>query len=183
MVSREHHIFQNKKNTKTYINTYCWWRKSCTIWDVPVVNNEINYQPQLVIAGFSSINSIIYTIKCSSFCFNSWGSQVPSIQVTVKDTPTASGWLKGFEKNANRGWSWEGWWMFRLHVGFHKYIDVSENSGFSPQIIHFNRVFHYKPSILGYPYFWKHPYWPIFMFSKKTSDSWNCNDLKERSAA
>ena len=27
-----------------------------------------------------------------------------------------------------------------------------------PQIIHFNRVFQYKPSILGYPYFSKHPY-------------------------
>ena len=27
-----------------------------------------------------------------------------------------------------------------------------------PPIIHFNRGFHYKPSILGYPYFWKHPY-------------------------
>ena len=26
------------------------------------------------------------------------------------------------------------------------------------QIINFNRVFHYKPSILGYPYFWKHPF-------------------------
>ena len=26
-----------------------------------------------------------------------------------------------------------------------------------PQIIHFNRVFHSKPSVLGYPYFWKHP--------------------------
>ena len=26
-----------------------------------------------------------------------------------------------------------------------------------PQVTHFNRVFHYKPSILGYPYFWKHP--------------------------
>ena len=26
------------------------------------------------------------------------------------------------------------------------------------QIIHFNRVFHHKPSIFGYPYFWKHPY-------------------------
>ena len=25
-----------------------------------------------------------------------------------------------------------------------------------PQIIHFNRVFRYKPSILGYLYFWKH---------------------------
>ena len=28
-----------------------------------------------------------------------------------------------------------------------------------PQIIHFNRDFHYKPSILGYHYFWKHPYY------------------------
>ena len=27
-------------------------------------------------------------------------------------------------------------------------MDVSENSG-TPQIIHFNRVFHYKPSIWG----------------------------------
>ena len=26
--------------------------------------------------------------------------------------------------------------------------------------MHFNIVFHYKPSILGYPYFWKHPYYP-----------------------
>ena len=39
-----------------------------------------------------------------------------------------------------------------------------------PQIIHFNRVFHYKPSILGYPYFWKHPYsnsafWIILVFN------------------
>ena len=36
-------------------------------------------------------------------------------------------------------------------------MDVSEN-GIYPQIIHFNRVFHYKPFILGYPCFWKHPY-------------------------
>ncbi len=31
----------------------------------------------------------------------------------------------------------------------------------APQIINLNRVFHYeiyKPSISGYPYFWKHPY-------------------------
>ena len=35
------------------------------------------------------------------------------------------------------------------------YMGVSENSGFSPQIIHLNRVFHYKPSIspiLGNPH-------------------------------
>ena len=35
-------------------------------------------------------------------------------------------------------------------------LGVSENSG-NPEIIHFNRVFHYKPFVLGYPYFWKHP--------------------------
>ena len=40
-----------------------------------------------------------------------------------------------------------------------QYMDVSKNSGFSPQIIHFLiGLFHYKPSILGYPYCWKHPY-------------------------
>ena len=38
-----------------------------------------------------------------------------------------------------------------------------------PQIIHFNRVFHYKPSILGYPFFWKHPcmYIYIYIYQKK----------------
>ena len=40
-----------------------------------------------------------------------------------------------------------------------KLIRSPENHWY-PQIIHFNRVFHYKPSILGYPYFWKHPYTP-----------------------
>ena len=36
-------------------------------------------------------------------------------------------------------------------------VDVSKNGG-NPQIIHFNRGFHYKPSILEvFPYFWKHP--------------------------
>ena len=38
----------------------------------------------------------------------------------------------------------------RLYGGFLKW--------WYPQIIHFNMVFHYKPSILGYPYFWTHPY-------------------------
>ena len=36
------------------------------------------------------------------------------------------------------------------------YVDVSKNNG-TPKIIHFNRAFHSKLSILGYPYFWKHP--------------------------
>ena len=38
------------------------------------------------------------------------------------------------------------------------HLGVSKNHGTpKSQIIHFNRVFHYKPSILGYHYFWKQP--------------------------
>ena len=33
-----------------------------------------------------------------------------------------------------------------------------------PQIINSNRVFPYKPAILGYHYFWKHPYIYICMY-------------------
>ena len=36
-------------------------------------------------------------------------------------------------------------------------MGVSKNND-TPQISHSHRVFHYKPSILRYPYFWKHPY-------------------------
>ena len=36
-------------------------------------------------------------------------------------------------------------------------MDVSKNSGTPKSSILYDRVFHYKPSILGYPYFWKHP--------------------------
>ncbi len=39
---------------------------------------------------------------------------------------------------------------------------MSKNMGVYPQIIHFNRVFPYKPSIVGYPYFWKQPFEGFF---------------------
>ena len=38
-----------------------------------------------------------------------------------------------------------------------------------PQIIHFNRVLHYKPSILGYPYFRKHPYTVVIWLWRSSS--------------
>ena len=44
------------------------------------------------------------------------------------------------------------------------YMDVSKNSGFPPKSSIFNRVFLYKPSILGYPFFWKHPY--VYTFNR-----------------
>ena len=53
--------------------------------------------------------------------------------------------------------------LFMYTLAYDMYMDVSENSRFSPQIIHFKRVFHNKPSVLEYPYFWKHPY-TFFIF-------------------
>ena len=37
-------------------------------------------------------------------------------------------------------------------------MGVSENGGTPKSSTLYNRDFHYKSSILGYPYFWKHPY-------------------------
>ena len=65
----------------------------------------------------------------------------------------APGGATSNDPEAEAGWAGCASWKGRLDS-----LGVSKNSGFSPQIIHFNRVFHYKPSILGYHYFWKHPY-------------------------
>ena len=43
-------------------------------------------------------------------------------------------------------------------------MGVSENRG-TPKSFFFDRDFHYKPSILGYPYFWKHPYTSTSIFN------------------
>ena len=84
------------------------------------------------------------------YCKDHW--QSPGVR-EVNHLGRPSPWVPARTKN-NAGRmvkqkNWKQWsiWMF------------PENSGFSPQIIHFNRVFYYKPSILGYPYFWKHPYY------------------------
>ena len=51
------------------------------------------------------------------------------------------------------------------------YMGVSKNRG-TPKSSIFNKVFHYKPSILGYPYFWKHPY--IYIYIQKASIDVKC---------
>ena len=50
----------------------------------------------------------------------------------------------------------------RMRLG---YLDVSESSGTPKSSIlnQNNWVFHHKPSILGYPYFWKHPFLKIWL--------------------
>ena len=56
-----------------------------------------------------------------------------------------------------------------------KHIGVSKNRGTpkSSILIGFSWVFHYKPSILGYPYFWKHPY--IRAFHAQGTSTWPQN--------
>ena len=63
-----------------------------------------------------------------------------------------------------------GWSLF--DIGWYTSRDVSENSGKTPQIIHFNRVFHYKPSILGYHYFLKRLYRDVQNFPSQAM-IWN----------
>ena len=69
-------------------------------------------------------------------------------------TPISSGKPIG----APPAWKWNksSLWCRYIYI----YVWVFPKIGVAPQIIHFNRVFHYKLSILGGfpPYFWKHPY-------------------------
>ena len=37
-------------------------------------------------------------------------------------------------------------------------LGMSNNRGGPPKSPHFHGIFHHKPSIFRYPYFWKHPY-------------------------
>ena len=49
------------------------------------------------------------------------------------------------------------WWCCRWKQRpFGSNMGVSKNGG-TPRSSHLDRDFHYKPSILGYHYFWKHP--------------------------
>ena len=94
--------------------------------------------------------------------------------------PTSTGWNRrsgcatrawpvSSKGSSPMPWSWQSRWdsptggqvNWRYASGENttvwEDVGVSENSGFSSQLIHFNRVFYDKPSILGYLYFWKHP--------------------------
>ena len=50
-------------------------------------------------------------------------------------------------------------------------MDVSENSGTPKSSILIGFSINYKPSILGYPYFWKHPFWKRSLTCRE-SEEW-----------
>ena len=55
---------------------------------------------------------------------------------------------------------------FKLCWYIHTYMDVSENNG-TPKSSILMRFSIINPSILGYPYFWKHPYIYIYVYTYK----------------
>ena len=65
-------------------------------------------------------------------------------------------------------WSWPPWvsavWCWR-HIFAQSLFGAFLKWG-CPQIIHFNRIFRYKPSILGYPHLWNPPFGSNHFFSK-----------------
>ena len=54
------------------------------------------------------------------------------------------------------------------------YMGVSKNNG-TPKSSILIGVFHYKPSILGYPYFWKHPYDVVCLHGLHSRWMWHLN--------
>ena len=81
----------------------------------------------------------------------------PGLQVWNVDPGDCLQVLHGHAKVASWKWWWFRWPFCIERDGWKGLVTwLFPKLGY-PQIIHFNRVFHYKPSILGYPYFWKHP--------------------------
>ena len=74
----------------------------------------------------------------------------PSCEVVKKPPPRCQWYTRLVpKKNSTQLLHVEGKWPG-------VYLDVSKNRGGPPKSSHFNRVFHYKPSILGKPYLWQH---------------------------
>ena len=98
---------------------------------------------------------------CQMTCFFSF--PIPALP---KDDSKKHGWSKPSFSEIVSKKQWRGkffFWCFKVRdlQWADCRIGRKRNGYFRkwwyPQIIHFNRGFHYKPSIWGVPYFWKHP--------------------------
>ena len=94
--------------------------------------------------------------NCSIQTFESPGwKEVPFSEILN------SFWIKTRHKKAAYPSNFPLFSRFNFEMSIQKKLPY-DYGGFQkwwyPQVIHFNRVFHYKPSIFGYPNFWKPPY-------------------------
>ena len=128
---------------------------------------------------FSVKNHWIYKLLCRFHCKDPGWNQS---YLWVIGSPT-SWWFRNPAKATQLRWriyhdlngGFNGTSQSRVVVWdfFHQYRGVSKNSGFSPQIIHFNRVFHcfHHPFGVFPPIFGNTQIWIHKDFGRMTSDS------------
>ena len=111
------------------------------------INQICNLQPLFVflVEGFRP------KIRCGTPSFGRFGAWEISIFWAEKIT------VEIFLKKENGGNKFNSIQAKNVRKPCSRYLGVSKNNG-TPKSSIFNRVFHHKPSILGYPYFWKHPF-------------------------
>ena len=146
---RETFLFQGKLG---------WW--NIIIWPDPMMQGD--WIPIGLSCGVVVCVQIIWgSFWCTEKTRRSWcrecGWKVFFFRRTWRRNPKKSEETIGYK------------WYIYIYGGFLKW--------WYPQIIHFNRVFHYRPSILGYPYFWKHQciYLYVYVFIH-TLEHWKSKD-------
>ena len=110
--------------------------------------------------------SMNQTIDCGIHCGMKWGMKT-NCRTSTKTTSIWRLYLsphRPHHKTPWKGCSYSHPAKAGLGHGHNEFEEryggwTKNRGGKPPQIINFNRVWnHYKPSILGYHYFWKHPY-------------------------
>ena len=104
------------------------------------------------------------------YIYNTYNTSFLSISISAN-------WRYDQSPLSTMTWSSSKCWFHRLLVFLG--LDVSENRGTPNQIIQFDRVFHYKPSILGYPCFWKHPS-QFHTFPSVTMECWDPTKIRQK---
>ena len=91
---------------------YCWWKKSCTTWDIKPGNNGIFYQPQLLQDFFqrNQFSEAYWTLTIETWSI--WW--VTLLKVSGKKAKTNwNKWVKLILVVTIA--CWEGSWLVKLH--------------------------------------------------------------------
>ena len=127
-----------KTMTATFSNLWPCQGTLCTCCKPPPLE-----QLSIEMLTYSSLLDWVTKHRGNVFC---WNHPIPKMK---------------FQSESSHGYSnihpQSGIYWWRICSIYIYVYGCFQNLG-TPQIIHFKRVFHYKPSILGYPNFWKHPY-------------------------
>ena len=149
-----------------FFSQLCLSLPECTNW-FPVLPTGFDANPYLANGPWNKSLNFIFPSKYvipKSLKFSHWPSKNP---------PKSSSWAviqnpqRKTRKRHSPPWNFRRffyigiWWPGGFKT-YSQHMGVSKYNGLKPQIIHFNRVFHYfhHPFWGKTHYFWKHPYFP-----------------------